>query len=90
MIPRRRNEWRRGENKGLLLPKSGVEGARGQHVLVHLPPGAVGIGDRLRVKAEQQYTIPGTLRTRVAAEAHGYLRLSVVGVQQSALVAARG
>ena len=36
--------------------------------LVHLPPGTPGIGDKLRAKAEQQYTIPGTLRTRVAAE----------------------
>ena len=36
--------------------------------LVHLPPGTSGIGDKLRAKAEQQYTIPGTLRTRVAAE----------------------
>ena len=36
--------------------------------LIHLPPGTPGIGDKLRAKAEQQYTIPGTLRTRVAAE----------------------
>ena len=36
--------------------------------LVHLPPGTAGIRDRLRAKAEHQYTIPGTLRTRVAAE----------------------
>ena len=36
--------------------------------LVHLPPGTAGIGDKLRAKAEHQYTIPGTLRTRVAAE----------------------
>ena len=36
--------------------------------LVHLPPGTPGIGDKLRAKAEQQHTIPGTLRTRVAAE----------------------
>ena len=36
--------------------------------LVHLPPGTPGIGDELRAKAEHQYTIPGTLRTRVAAE----------------------
>ena len=36
--------------------------------LIHLPPGTPGIQDRLRAKAEHQYTIPGTLRTRVAAE----------------------
>ena len=36
--------------------------------LIHLPPGTPGIGDKLRAKAEQQYTIPGTLRTSVAAE----------------------
>ena len=36
--------------------------------LIHLPPGTPGIGEKLRAKAEQQYTIPGTLRTRVAAE----------------------
>ena len=36
--------------------------------LIHLPPGTPGIGAKLRAKAEQQYTIPGTLRTRVAAE----------------------
>ena len=36
--------------------------------LVHLPPGTPGIGDKLRAKAERQYTIPDTLRTRVAAE----------------------
>lgn len=36
--------------------------------LVHLPPGNPGITDRLRAKAEQDYTIPGSRRTRVAAE----------------------
>ena len=36
--------------------------------LAHLPPGTPGIGAQLRAKAEQHYTIPGTLRTRVAAE----------------------
>ena len=36
--------------------------------LVHLPPGTPGIGERLRDKAERTYTIPGTHRTRVAAE----------------------
>jgi transposase InsO family protein len=35
---------------------------------VHLPPGSAGITDRLRAKAEQDYTIPGSRRTRVAAE----------------------
>ncbi len=36
--------------------------------LVHLPPGTPGMGAKLRAKAKQQHTIPGTLRTRVAAE----------------------
>ena len=36
--------------------------------LVHLPPGTAGIRQRLREKAERTYTIPGTRRTRVAAE----------------------
>jgi len=36
--------------------------------LVRLPPGSRGITDRLRAKAEQDYTIPGSRRTRVAAE----------------------
>jgi transposase InsO family protein len=36
--------------------------------LLHLPPGSAGITDRLRAKAEQDYTIPGSRRTRVAAE----------------------
>lgn len=36
--------------------------------LVHLPPGSAGITARLRAKAEQHYTIPGSRRTRVAAE----------------------
>ena len=34
--------------------------------LVHLPLGTKGIGDKLRDKAGQLYTIPGTDRTRVA------------------------
>ena len=36
--------------------------------LAHLPPGTPGIGERLREKAKHSYTIPGTRRTRVAAE----------------------
>ena len=36
--------------------------------LVNLPPGTPGIGARLRAKAEKDYVIPGTVRTRVAAE----------------------
>ena len=36
--------------------------------LVHLPLGTKGIGDKLRDKAGQPYTIPGTDRTRVAAD----------------------
>lgn len=34
--------------------------------LVRLPPGSDGITDRLRTKAEQDYAIPGSRRTRVA------------------------
>ena len=36
--------------------------------LVHLPPGTAGIRQRLRKKAEHTYIIPGTRRTRIAAE----------------------
>ena len=36
--------------------------------LIHLPPGSPGISDQLRAKAEQEYTIPGSRRRRVAAE----------------------
>ena len=36
--------------------------------LAHLPGGTPGIGERLRDKAKHAYTIPGTRRTRVAAE----------------------
>ena len=36
--------------------------------LALLPSGTPGIGEQLRAKAERRYTIPGTLRTRVAAE----------------------
>ena len=36
--------------------------------LVNLPPGTPGIGARLRAKAERDHDIPGTDRTRVAAE----------------------
>ena len=36
--------------------------------LVHLPPGTPGIGERLRAKAQQDYVIPGSNRTRVATE----------------------
>ncbi len=40
--------------------------------LVRLPPGTPGIQDRLCAKAEHQYIIPGTLRTRVATETLRY------------------
>ena len=36
--------------------------------LVNMPPRTPGIGARLRAKAERDYDIPGTNRTRVAAE----------------------
>jgi len=36
--------------------------------LVHLPPGSPGITEKLRAKAAQDYTIPGSRRTRIAAE----------------------
>ena len=36
--------------------------------LLQLPPGSPGIGAKLHAKAEDDYTIPGTQRTRVAAE----------------------
>ena len=36
--------------------------------LAHLPQGTPGIGERLREKAKHTYAIPGTRRTRVAAE----------------------
>ena len=36
--------------------------------LAHLPLGTPGIGERLREKANHAYAIPGTRRTRVAAE----------------------
>ena len=36
--------------------------------LANLPPGTRGIGARLRAKAERDYDIPGTNRSRVAAE----------------------
>ena len=36
--------------------------------LLLLPPGSPGIGALLQAKAKQQHTIPGTQRTRVAAE----------------------
>ena len=36
--------------------------------LVHLPPGTKGLYRRLEQKADKDYTIPGTQRTRVAAE----------------------
>ncbi len=43
--------------------------------LVNLPTGAPGIGARLRAKAEHDYDIPGTNRTRVAAETlHDWLQ----------------
>lgn len=43
--------------------------------LVHLAPGSPGISDALRKRAEVDYDIPGTLRTRVAAETlRGWLK----------------
>ena len=45
--------------------------------LAHLPPGTPGIGERLREKANHAYTIPGTRRTRVAAETSGHDRPAV-------------
>jgi len=36
--------------------------------LIHLPPGSPGISDQLQAKSEQDYTIPGSKRRRVAAE----------------------
>ena len=36
--------------------------------LVHLPPGSPGLYQRLREKAQGDYTIPGSRRTQVAAE----------------------
>ena len=44
--------------------------------LVHLPLGTPGIGDKLRDKASQPYTIPGSERTHVAAETiRGWIKL---------------
>ncbi len=36
--------------------------------LTHLPVGAPGTGAMMRAKAERSYAIPGSARTRVAAE----------------------
>jgi transposase InsO family protein len=36
--------------------------------LIHLPPGSPGITDKLRAKASMDYVIPGSRRTRIAAE----------------------
>ena len=36
--------------------------------LAHLPVGAPGTGATMRAKAEQSYVIPGSTRTRIAAE----------------------
>ena len=36
--------------------------------LLLLPSGSAGIGAMMQAKAEQEHTIPGTQRTRVAAE----------------------
>ncbi len=36
--------------------------------LVHLPPGAKELYERIREKAAADYTIPGSARTRVAPE----------------------
>ena len=44
--------------------------------LVHLPVGAPGTGALMRAKAEQSYTIPGSDRTRVAANTiRGWVKL---------------
>ena len=44
--------------------------------LVHLPLGTKGMVDKMRDKAVQPYTIPGTNRTRVAAETiRGWIKL---------------
>ena len=44
--------------------------------LVHLPLGTKGMVDKMRDKAGQPYTIPGTNRTRVAAETiRGWIKL---------------
>ena len=44
--------------------------------LVHLPLGTPGIGDKLRDKASQPCTIPGSERTHVAAKTiRGWIRL---------------
>ena len=44
--------------------------------LVHLPVGAPGTGALMRAKAERSYTIPGTDRTRVAANTiRGWVKL---------------
>ena len=44
--------------------------------LVHLPLGTKGMVDKIRDKAGQPYTIPGTNRTRVAAETiRGWIKL---------------
>lgn len=43
--------------------------------LVHLAPGSPGIGDGLKQRADKDYKIPGTLRTRVAPETmRGWLK----------------
>ena len=43
--------------------------------LVHLAPGSPGIGDGLKRRADKDYKIPGTLRTRVAPETmRGWLK----------------
>lgn len=43
--------------------------------LVHLAPGSSGIGDGLKQRADKDYKIPGTLRTRVAPETlRGWLK----------------
>jgi putative transposase len=43
--------------------------------LVHLKPGSKGLYKKLREKADVDYKIPGSLRTRVAAETiRGWLR----------------
>ncbi|MEA3642672.1 MAG: helix-turn-helix domain-containing protein [Lamprobacter sp.] len=36
--------------------------------LIHLPPGSPGISAQLKAKAEQEHSIPGSRRNRVAAE----------------------
>ena len=59
--------------------------------LVRLEPGSPGIGKRLRDKANQHYIIPGTRRTRIAAETiRDWLKLYRKGGFDSLLPKPRG